>query len=45
MKDDKFIYMLMEAVLGGELFAYMQVSAAGRAFILYASGKPLPSPH
>ena len=24
-QDDKFVYMLMEAVTGGELFAYMQV--------------------
>jgi serine/threonine protein kinase len=25
LQDDKYIYMLMEAVLGAELFAYMQV--------------------
>jgi cGMP-dependent protein kinase len=24
-RDDKNIYMLLEAVLGGELFAYLQV--------------------
>lgn len=25
LKDDRNIYMLLEAVLGGELFAYLQV--------------------
>lgn len=26
LKDDRNIYMLLEAVLGGELFAYLQVN-------------------
>jgi hypothetical protein len=28
LKDDANIYMLLEAVMGGELFAYLQASAA-----------------
>jgi len=27
-RDDKNIYMLLEAVMGGELFAYLQVGCA-----------------
>jgi hypothetical protein len=29
LKDDRNIYMLLEAVLGGELFAYLQVATRG----------------
>lgn len=28
-QDDQTLYMMMEAVMGGELFSYLQVSVAG----------------
>lgn len=31
LKDERNIYMLLEAVMGGELFAYLQVSRSVRA--------------
>jgi cGMP-dependent protein kinase len=31
-RDDKNIYMLLEAVMGGELFAYLQVRLPGSRF-------------
>ncbi|WIA19038.1 hypothetical protein OEZ85_003698 [Tetradesmus obliquus] len=45
-QDDKNIYMLLEVVMGGELFAYLQAIMGGELFAyLQTRRAPLPEPH
>ena len=37
-QDDHFLYLLLEAVLGGEFFTYLQVSATSNAKSLIIQG-------
>ena len=38
IQDDNTLYMLMEAVMGGELFSYLQVGARMHAWVYACIG-------
>jgi hypothetical protein len=39
LRDDRSVYMMLEAVMGGELFAYLQVGAPRRRGDSFRAGR------